>query len=146
MITKDSHHETCCWRCHTSYVLPRALYVSAKNSEKISFYCPYGHEAHFAAGETEEDKLRRERDLLKQQMAERDDKIHRLIKVANDAEAMARKVKAEKVKLTKRVSHGVCPCCNRTFAKLAAHMKTKHPEFTKVDLDLSAMHAGDNPV
>ncbi|RPH74025.1 hypothetical protein EHM76_04300 [bacterium] len=129
MISKDSHYEIQCWRCHTSYVLPRALYVAAKNSEKIIFYCPYGHEAHFAAGETEEDKLRRERDLLKQQMAERDDKIHRLIKVANDADAMVRKVKAEKAKLTKRVSAGVCVCCNRTFSNMQRHMRTKHPEF-----------------
>jgi hypothetical protein len=129
MIGKDSHYETQCWRCHCSYMLPRALYVAAKASENISFYCPYGHEAHFAAGETQEDKLRRERDQLKQQMAERDDRIQRLIKVANDADEMVRKVKAEKTKITKRISRGVCPCCNRTFAHMQRHMKTKHPEY-----------------
>ena len=33
---------------------------------------------------------------------------------------------------TARARHfqnGVCPCCTRTFPNLAAHMKTKHPDF-----------------
>jgi hypothetical protein len=33
-------------------------------------------------------------------------------------------------KIERKVSGGVCPCCNRTFVALARHMKTKHPEFT----------------
>lgn len=33
-------------------------------------------------------------------------------------------------KIRKRVHNGVCPCCNRTFANLARHMKTKHPDVT----------------
>jgi len=96
---------------------------------KISFHCSYGHAQHFADEDDEITKIRRERDRLKQQMAERDDRIQRLIKLANDAEATTRKVKAEKAKLTKRASAGLCPCCNRSFANMAAHMKTKHPEF-----------------
>lgn len=31
-------------------------------------------------------------------------------------------------KLKLRVGRGVCPCCNRTFADLARHMQSKHPE------------------
>lgn len=31
-------------------------------------------------------------------------------------------------KLKIRVGRGVCPCCNRTFADLARHMSSKHPE------------------
>lgn len=129
MISKDSHQETCCWRCHTSYVLPRALYVSAKSSEKISFYCPYGHEAHFAAGETEEDKLRRERDQLKQDAARLRDEIIMAHRKISEAAVALKKERAALRKVNTRVSHGVCPCCNRTFANMAAHMKTKHPEF-----------------
>jgi len=30
----------------------------------------------------------------------------------------------------RRVKHGVCPCCNRTFKQLAQHMATKHPGFS----------------
>jgi len=43
-----------------------------------------------------------------------------------------RRVSAARGRVTKikrRVQHGVCPCCNRTFSNLASHMKTKHPEF-----------------
>ena len=126
MIGKDSHYETQCWRCHCSYMLPRALYVAAKASEKISFYCPYGHEAHFAAGETEEDKLRRERDLLKQRLAQRDDEITIQTKLIVN-------LKAQRAKVTQRISHGVCPCCNRQFQNMARHMATKHPEFEKFE-------------
>lgn len=28
-----------------------------------------------------------------------------------------------------RAQGGACPCCNRTFADMARHMKTKHPDF-----------------
>jgi hypothetical protein len=129
MIGKDSHQETQCWRCHTSYVLPRALYVAAKASENISFFCPYGHEGHFATGETEEDKLRRERDRLKQQVAQMDDEVKKWMSKADKANREWGTLKAKQVRMSKRVSHGVCPCCNRSFAKLAAHMQTKHPEF-----------------
>jgi hypothetical protein len=130
MIDKDTQlHQTSCWRCHTFFMLPHSLYVAAKASDNISFYCPYGHEAHFAAGDTEEQKLRRERDLLKQQMAERDDRIKVLDRLVDEGvkENVALRWAAKTMRT--RVSHGVCPCCNRSFAKLAAHMKTKHPDF-----------------
>jgi len=29
----------------------------------------------------------------------------------------------------KRVGNGVCPCCNRSFANLARHMKGQHPDY-----------------
>lgn len=37
--------------------------------------------------------------------------------------------KAQLTKTKKRVSNGVCPCCNRTFKQLARHMENKHPEY-----------------
>ncbi len=51
--------------------------------------------------------------------------------------AQAREAKAESErkqiatahrKMRTRVMNGVCPCCNRTFQNLMAHMKTEHPE------------------
>ncbi len=47
---------------------------------------------------------------------------------AKTAEARRRAEKAAKTRLKKRVAAGVCPCCNRTFKQLAAHIKRKHPE------------------
>ena len=112
-----------CFRCKCGFTLPDALYHSAKASEKISFYCPYGHEQHYPKGETEEDKLRRERDLLYQRVAQRDDEIKSL-------EARRRAAVGQVTKIKNRVGHGVCPCCNRTFENLARHMSSKHPTFT----------------
>jgi phage/plasmid primase-like uncharacterized protein len=47
---------------------------------------------------------------------------------ANAAEAEALKLQREAARLKARAKAGVCPCCNRTFKQLAAHMKNKHPE------------------
>lgn len=32
-------------------------------------------------------------------------------------------------KINRRISNGICPCCNRTFKNLQSHMKSKHREF-----------------
>lgn len=120
---------TICWRCAVVYWLPDELNAAAKASEKITFFCPYGHEAHYAAGETERDKLRRERDLLRQRLAEKDDAIAEQRRHREEAERSAAAYKGQATKLRNRARNGVCPCCNRSFANLAAHMKTQHPDF-----------------
>lgn len=61
-------------------------------------------------------------DLLKQRLAERDDRINELVYESAVAHAEAER-------LATRANHGVCPCCKRTFSQLARHMKTKHPDF-----------------
>ena len=118
-----------CWRCKCEVWLPTSLYKAAKHSSRISFFCAYGHEAIFSEGETEADKLRRERDRLAQQMAEREDRIKKLIDAANTTDQMYRKLKAEKTKLVKRSAAGTCPCCKRTFRQMALHMAKQHPDF-----------------
>lgn len=119
-----------CCRCEATFFLPPELYKSARASDQISFYCPYGHAQHFSMGETEADKLRRERDQLRQEKARLYDEI-RLERA--EREAAERRVSAARgqvTKLKKRASAGVCPCCNRTFENLKRHMNTKHPEFS----------------
>lgn len=91
-----------------------------KQGPKMEHYCPNGHKQWFMEGEA--DKLRRERDRLQQQLAQRDDEIKRQSKQLVVA-------KGQITKIQKRAKAGVCPCCNRTVSQLAAHMKTKHPEF-----------------
>lgn len=125
-----------CYRCKCPIRLPAELYQAAKRSPRISFWCPYGHEQHFLEGESEETRLRRERDRLVQRLAEKDDDIAWQRKRAEEArearEAAERRAAAARgqvTKLKKRASNGVCPCCNRTFSDLARHMATKHPTF-----------------
>lgn len=61
-----------CCLCNADILLPNNLYAAAKHSEHISFWCPYGHQQHFTQGESDKQKLRRERDRLAQRIAERD--------------------------------------------------------------------------
>lgn len=118
-----------CWKCKTEYFLPRELYVAAKANAKISFNCPYGHSAHFPEGETEAEKMRRERDMLKQRLARKDDDVLFERRLREQAERSTSAYKGQVTKLKNRSKAGVCPCCNRTFKQLAAHMANKHPNF-----------------
>jgi len=110
-------------------VLPDEHYRSAKASAQISFYCTYGHQQHFAQGETEAEKLRRERDRLKQQAAFKDEMIANANRRALNAERTASARKGQITPLKNRAAAGVCPCCNRTFENIRRHMASKHPAF-----------------
>ena len=82
-----------------------------KRKTKDTFYCPNGHPQSYS--ESSEDKMRRERDRAVQEQARLAEEV-----TAKDKEL---------AKLKKRVSAGVCPCCNRTFHNVQRHMKSKHP-------------------
>lgn len=120
-----------CCQCTTEIYLPDELYRAAKaGAEKINFYCPYGHSQVFAKGESEETKLRRERDRLAQQIAERDDRIKALRDSNDHIERRLNATRGVVTRIKKRVGHGVCPCCNRTFGNLARHMSSEHPAYS----------------
>lgn len=74
--------------------------------------------------------MRRERDQLKQQLAQKDDQIayQRSMRKTTERQLIAQK--GQVTKLRKRAKAGVCPCCNRTFVGLQRHMAQKHPEFS----------------
>lgn len=118
-----------CYRCRCEMWIPDDLYAAAKHSEKISFYCPFGHEQHFPQSETEETKLRRERDRLTQRLAEKDDEIARQRGLREGTERQLFATRGVVTRIKNRVGHGVCPCCNRTFGDLSRHMETKHPAY-----------------
>jgi hypothetical protein len=118
-----------CWKCKCEVWLPQSLYDAAKHSSRISFFCAYGHEAIFSEGETEADKLRRERDLLKQRMAQKDDELKAQIASAKAFKAQAIAYKASATKARQRGSKGVCQCCGRQFQNVLRHMQTKHADF-----------------
>ncbi len=87
------------------------------------FYCPNGHCRVWRTPEI--DTIRRERDRLKQQAAQLEDEKRNALAVAERALAETRRVK-------KRAQAALCPCCNRHFRQLAAHMKNKHPEIVQL--------------
>lgn len=121
-----------CCRCTTTIYLPDELYDAAHRGRgEVTFYCPYGHPQVFAKGETEEQKLRRERDRLAQRIAEKDDEIARQRELREGTERQLSATRGVVTRIKNRVGHGVCPCCSRTFENLARHMATKHADYAQ---------------
>lgn len=133
MPIPNGHFTTCC-QCQSKMWLPASLYEAAMaGREKITFYCAYGHSQHFLTGESDETRLRRERDRAVQEKARLEDELRSTNRLWQHAMEEARKAKREKAKIAKRVANGVCPDCNRTFANLARHMHSKHPKFSATE-------------
>lgn len=113
-----------CPVCGIQYAAPEEFFEARykkKNSggDGHNWYCPNGHSLMFT--ESLADKIARERDLLKQQLAQKDDEIAGWKREKEKTDKELRRVK-------KRATAGVCQCCNRTFQNVARHMATKHPD------------------
>ena len=109
MIRAD-YRQLQCSECGVVYFYSERWCVE-RGQDKRSWGCPNGHSQVFCEGEI--DRLRRERDLLKQDAARLEEE-----KAAAERETQ---------RLRRRIGRGVCPCCNRTFTNIARHIKTKHP-------------------
>jgi len=111
-----------CPRCGVLFAVTEELDDRWRSNGK-SFYCPNGHSMSYT--DNTEKRLREAKDALARERARND-------QLRAEREAAERKASAAKGQVTKirnRVARGVCPCCNRTFADLAAHMATKHPDY-----------------
>jgi hypothetical protein len=128
-----------CPVCGVRYGLDETYYNYRKSgaaaADKRSWYCPNG--CSLSVTTTDAAKLRQERDLLKQQLAQKDDEIkwqrESAQRARDDAEHQRHRAngyKGHATRITKRAKAGVCPCCNRTFKQLAEHMARRHPTFT----------------
>jgi hypothetical protein len=112
---------TCCYDdCGIAFAVPDWWY-KGKQKTHASFYCPNGHRQH-VPDESDEEKMRRERDIARQQLA-------RAEQETAEARREALRAQKETKRLKKRAAAGTCPCCNRTVSQMERHMKTKHPEF-----------------
>lgn len=110
-----------CPVCGIMYAAPQALIEWSRQKPHRAFYCPRGDELHFP-GKTEAQKLQ---EKLDRERARSGNLASRL----EQTEASRRAQKAATTRLKRRVANGVCPCCQRTFKDLAAHIETKHPDF-----------------
>lgn len=117
-----------CPQCQVRFGLAEATEAVLRQSSQ-DFYCPFGHKQHFPQGLTEAEKLRRERDALRQDKARLHDEIAHQQNRRRAAERSAAGYKGAATRIRNRVRNGVCPCCNRTFQNLAAHMANQHPGF-----------------
>lgn len=126
-----SGHRHTIWGCKTCGVIatcPSDLYEERRRSGGFNF-CPNGHQWGWTKENSENEKVRLERDRLKQQLAQKDDEIAAQRRMREETERALSAQKGVATKLRKRASAGVCPCCTRTFTNMARHMKTKHPTF-----------------
>ena len=118
-----------CANCHMNFEVTGDFQKARINDHK-NFMCPNGH-SNVYRGQSEEEKLRQERDRLVQRLAQKDDEI----KGQRDRkEAAQRQVVAYKGVVTrtkKRIAGGACPCCNRTFQNLARHMAHQHADYVE---------------
>jgi hypothetical protein len=119
-----------CPRCGMPFGITKD-YESRRRQDKRDFVCPSGHTMSYG-GESDKDKAQRlagqldlERSRLQQERQARISAEH-----AKDYAIRSRKAVSTRLKKVKhRVANGVCPCCNRTFKQLAAHMAGQHPEY-----------------
>jgi len=119
------------WQCQTCGVFatcPEVVY-DQQYAEGGFHFCPNGHQWGWRKDGCEREKLRRERDRLKQEEARLQQENQEAWATANAQRERAAKAEAATKRLKKRSSAGTCPCCSRTFANMAQHMKHKHPEF-----------------
>ncbi|MGC4008837.1 MAG: hypothetical protein QM805_07600 [Pseudomonas sp.] len=134
-MTPDPLEEETCCVCHIRFGMPRSFQQDARKNSSIYFCCPNGHRQHYNDEVNEREKLRRERDMLKQNAAYLEDRNRELEAAATRSQRQAVAYKGVATKMKNRVKNGVCPCCNRTFVDLARHMHMQHPEFDNVVRD-----------
>ena len=110
---------TSCCVCGIQFGVP-PYFIAQKRSNAGSLYCPNGHSLGWS--ESEADRLRKqlqkEKDAAEWQRAR-----------ANRLEKDLQSQKGQMTKLKNRIAKGVCPCCQRSFANVARHVKTKHPDY-----------------
>jgi NMD protein affecting ribosome stability and mRNA decay len=119
---------TQCCSCGITYAAPR-WWMNARREDKGTIHCPNGHTASYRESATDraEKAARRAQELLAH---ERQRSLELKLQVER-AERQASAARGQVTKMKRRAAAGVCPCCNRTFKQLAAHMKDQHPDFTK---------------
>ncbi len=110
--------EICC-NCGVAFGLPSDLQEQLKNDPNKYFHCPNGHSQHYA--KSKEQRLREEAEKALRL------KENEMANLASAKIQLEDQLKKSEQKL-KRLTNGVCPCCNRTFSNLHNHMKKQHPE------------------
>lgn len=127
-MTRTDLTEIQCGTCGVWHALPTKMHETCIE-EGGFWHCPNGHLRGYSEGKKEREAVRRERDLLKQRVAQKDDEIKSLREQRQAAERQVAASKGQVTKLRNRAGAGVCPCCTRTFRQLTLHMKNKHPTF-----------------
>lgn len=109
--------EICC-SCGVAFGIPSDLQEHLRNDPAKWFYCPNGHQQHYS--KSREHRLREE---AEQKLRDKELELANIASAKIQVEAQLKKSEQK----LKRLTNGVCPCCNRTFSNLHNHMKKMHP-------------------
>lgn len=117
---------TCC-ECGIAFSVPTS-WVNQKREDHTRFVCPNNHTLSFHA-KSEVDQLRDQLTRERQRADQID--AYRRMETREKEHAQRRLASTQGVvtRVKRRIANGVCPCCKRTFADLARHMKGKHPDY-----------------
>ena len=110
-----------CIECDTAFAMAEG-FKEARQRDKATFYCPNGHGQFFAKSKEA---------ILREKLSDAERQVTFLKCQKINLETQNLKTEQKLNRLNKRVSAGVCTCCNRTFSNLARHRATKHPEKKK---------------
>lgn len=124
-IVTETFKIVSCYTCGVRFGIGGDLYRRVVTNAQGSVYCPAcGNRTAWTESEAQ-----REIKQLKQKLEWEASNAARQKSLREQAETSLVATKGVVTRLKKRVSNGVCPCCNRTFKQLSAHMANKHPEF-----------------
>ena len=111
--------EVTCKSCGITHAMPQR-FIEGLQQTGGYYYCPNGHQ--WGWGDSETKRLREQLETEQKRYKQLEMEV---LRVTDQLGASEREMKRHQ----KRVANGVCPCCNRSFAQLQRHMKTKHPEY-----------------
>ena len=115
-----------CAGCSVHFAFPKD-WQKVFREDGRTFYCPVGCRNVYR--DSDNDRLARElaeaNDRAIKYRQQRDATMSDLDTVMEDLANKESKLR----RVEQRLSHGVCPCCNRSFTNLEKHMGSKHPNF-----------------
>jgi Zn finger protein HypA/HybF involved in hydrogenase expression len=118
-----------CGKCGGVYAITERFREECFNTKRGHWNCPYCQSSWTYSGKTEAQQLRDELDNEKRktQWAKGDASWAR--GEMHKAKRATIAQKAAKTRIKNRIAKGVCPCCNRYFADVHAHLHNEHPDF-----------------
>ena len=120
-----------CGGCGTHFGLDNQTYARARQSSAVYFRCTNPEcpspSRHYT--ETDLDLARRDAASAREAAERERNRAEREADRANRQRRRAIALKGVVTRTKRRIAHGVCPCCRRTFANVARHMTAKHPSY-----------------
>lgn len=120
-----------CGQCGGTYAI-QERYRQEKKEAGGSWNCPYC-KIGWGFGGGENARLKKQLEKERQRTILERQQHDQTRAELEHTELRRRAAQGQTTRIKNRVANGVCPCCNRSFKDLAAHMKTQHPDFAAAE-------------